>query len=395
MAKVMNKKAFGLLKKVLKNSDDGKDFRKKLNELNVGKTGSRNILVRMANTFNVESGEKDAETLFKNATQYLNGEKKKDVPTFRKIFAGGQTGSKIKELYGKPKAAAPQQTAVTAEVGKKEPKANKTVKDLNKKGPTPEGQEPAAATTSEQVATTTDNKSIQEKQKVPDRINKIKNAIASIPGHLESVTSAVVDGVDVIRDEIASRALSAKNYIAKTKVGQKIGQAAGSVRNKVGSIRGAYREEKQEATEARKAKSENETESDGNIDNIMKVSLAREGVKADSNQGKYFMKRITDEASSTKDMIDNLEKGKASEDDISAFAKARGWKEGATSIDELRAMAQENIENLANAGPTTGDWIWGNKVPQKAAGLGIGAGVLSSLFGNGQKSNSQLYSDPF
>ena len=57
--------------------------------------------------------------------------------------------------------------------------------------------------------------------------------------------------------------------------------------------------------------------------------------------------------------------------------------------------AQEAATERIQAGPGVMDYLNAYRVPETAAGVGILAGVGSSMFGNGARSNAELYSSPF
>lgn len=122
---------------------------------------------------------------------------------------------------------------------------------------------------------------------------------------------------------------------------------------------------------------------------------ANKGIDPASNQAKYFEKRYN----RTRDMFDNdLENlqrnGTPTVEQISKFGEDHNIK-GARKIEDLRKGRDENLMKLAQNGPTTMDWVMGNHVPQKAIGAGLVYGAGSMIFGNGQKSNAELYSNPF
>jgi len=57
--------------------------------------------------------------------------------------------------------------------------------------------------------------------------------------------------------------------------------------------------------------------------------------------------------------------------------------------------AKEIYKNHLESGPGMGDYIYGNGLHYKAAGIAIGGGILATTMGDGRRSNAQLYSSPF
>jgi len=57
--------------------------------------------------------------------------------------------------------------------------------------------------------------------------------------------------------------------------------------------------------------------------------------------------------------------------------------------------ANEIYKNHLESGPGMGDYIYGNGLHYKAAGIAIGGGILATAMGDGRRSNAQLYSSPF
>ena len=64
-------------------------------------------------------------------------------------------------------------------------------------------------------------------------------------------------------------------------------------------------------------------------------------------------------------------------------------------VKQVDTAAEKFLKGKMEAGPTFGNYISGYKVPQTAGGLAIIAGTAASVFGDGRKSNAELYSSPF
>lgn len=72
---------------------------------------------------------------------------------------------------------------------------------------------------------------------------------------------------------------------------------------------------------------------------------------------------------------------------VSELRKSYGFNDNETADEWFNRKLRDE--------PGMVDWIMGNKIPQTAGGLAIGAYGLSAVFGDGRKSNAELYGDPF
>lgn len=72
---------------------------------------------------------------------------------------------------------------------------------------------------------------------------------------------------------------------------------------------------------------------------------------------------------------------------VSELRKSYGFNDNETADEWFNRKLRDE--------PSMVDWIMGNKIPQTAGGLAIGAYGLSAVFGDGRKSNAELYGDPF
>lgn len=76
-------------------------------------------------------------------------------------------------------------------------------------------------------------------------------------------------------------------------------------------------------------------------------------------------------------------------------------------INDIYAVFGDNVKNMndvrqslfeqAKQGPSTMDYVYGYKVPQAITGVTLLGGMASMALGNnkGQKTNAELYSNPF
>lgn len=78
-----------------------------------------------------------------------------------------------------------------------------------------------------------------------------------------------------------------------------------------------------------------------------------------------------------------------------AYERLANRTKEALSNKDLTLAQTRAIMKEAQQGPTTMDYIIGNNVHGKAAGVAIGAGVFSAIMGDGRRSNVELYSSPF
>jgi hypothetical protein len=62
---------------------------------------------------------------------------------------------------------------------------------------------------------------------------------------------------------------------------------------------------------------------------------------------------------------------------------------------EERNAAIERFNQDLQSGPGFNDYMNGNQVYGKAAGVGVAALTASAVMGDGRRSNAQLYSSPF
>ena len=108
---------------------------------------------------------------------------------------------------------------------------------------------------------------------------------------------------------------------------------------------------------------------------------------------KYMSKRLASQFSSDVSKLENLysnaslnpEQAKELNSIYSRYNNAQ----------DLAGM-KNYIVNQAKQGPEVMDYVMGYKVPQTALGFAIAGGVISSMWNNGgQKSNAELYSNPF
>lgn len=95
------------------------------------------------------------------------------------------------------------------------------------------------------------------------------------------------------------------------------------------------------------------------------------------------------EAKSSAALINKMkEKG-----DLKGLGKYLG--QDIKDVKQVDTAAEKFLKGKMEAGPTFGNYISGYKVPQTAGGLAIIAGTAASVFGDGKKSNAELYSSPF
>lgn len=122
-------------------------------------------------------------------------------------------------------------------------------------------------------------------------------------------------------------------------------------------------------------------------DSLQAKMLARMG-KASGNDQKHMFERLAGRAGEFDADMKNVKNG-----DFKGVADQYGLN--ATDEAGLRKQFGEQLESEAGQGPTTMDWIMGNHVPHKMVGGAAIAGAMSSIFGGGQRSNADLYSNPF
>lgn len=123
-------------------------------------------------------------------------------------------------------------------------------------------------------------------------------------------------------------------------------------------------------------------------DTLLAKMQAR-AAKADNNADKYmFGTRLSNK-------IQEFEADIADAKDGNFKKVADKYGLNGTKEDKLRGQFEKQINAEAAQGHTIMDWAYGNDVPQKAVGGAAIAGAMSAIFGGGQKSNSDLYSNPF
>lgn len=119
------------------------------------------------------------------------------------------------------------------------------------------------------------------------------------------------------------------------------------------------------------------------------AKMQARAAKADSNADKYmFGTRLSNK-------IQEFETDMAGVKDGNFKEVADKYGLSGTKEDKLRRQFEKQINAEAAQGHTAMDWVYGNDVPQKAIGGAAIAGAMSAIFGGGQKSNSDLYSNPF
>lgn len=131
-----------------------------------------------------------------------------------------------------------------------------------------------------------------------------------------------------------------------------------------------------------------ETHAQSGGDTLLANMQAR-AAKANSSADKYmFGTRLSNKIQEFETDMAGVKDGNFKE--VADKYGLSGTKEG-----KLRRQFEKQINAEAAQGHTTMDWVYGNDVPQKAIGGVAIAGAMSAIFGSGQKSNSDLYSNPF
>ena len=130
------------------------------------------------------------------------------------------------------------------------------------------------------------------------------------------------------------------------------------------------------------------TEGQSGGDSLLANMQAR-AAKANSSADKYmFGTRLSNKIQEFEADMAGVKDGNFKE--VADKYGLSGTKEG-----KLRRQFEKQINAEAAQGHTAMDWVYGNDVPQKAIGGAAIAGAMSAIFGGGQKSNSDLYSNPF
>lgn len=65
------------------------------------------------------------------------------------------------------------------------------------------------------------------------------------------------------------------------------------------------------------------------------------------------------------------------------------------AFSSLESAQSQYFNKRLETGPNISNYLWGNRVPETAAGLAVAAGAVNIIMGDGRRSNAQLYSSPF
>lgn len=122
------------------------------------------------------------------------------------------------------------------------------------------------------------------------------------------------------------------------------------------------------------------------------LSALDKAAKTKGRAGNYSYNRITNEfqevIAQMQQVRNDIINGKASSKDLQKLMNKYGKTD-----EEVKQYFINQIER----GPSTMDYIYGYKVPQAITGVTLLGGMISMALGNnkGQKTNAELYSNPF
>ena len=107
--------------------------------------------------------------------------------------------------------------------------------------------------------------------------------------------------------------------------------------------------------------------------------------------------RLSEDARTLKDLERDYNSLSMGDDSLAKFNERYGTNvthnNGAFS--SLESAQSQYFNKRLETGPNMSNYLWGNRVPETAAGLAVAAGAVNIIMGDGRRSNAQLYSSPF
>lgn len=134
---------------------------------------------------------------------------------------------------------------------------------------------------------------------------------------------------------------------------------------------------------------------------LLTNSVYRSKFREQYGTGYFSRNAVQDRLAADDKLLNQLEKDynklSTGDDSLTKFNEKYGTnvthKNGAFS--SLESTRSDFLNKRLEKGPGVSNYLWGNRVPETAAGLAIAGAAVNIAMGDGRRSNAQLYSSPF
>lgn len=134
---------------------------------------------------------------------------------------------------------------------------------------------------------------------------------------------------------------------------------------------------------------------------LLTNSVYRSKFREQYGTGYFSRNAVQDRLAADDKLLNQLEKDynklSTGDDSLTKFNEKYGTnvthENGAFS--SLESTRSDFLNKRLEKGPGVSNYLWGNRVPETAAGLAIAGAAVNIAMGDGRRSNAQLYSSPF